>query len=102
MRWLAFLMLGFLGCGVFAQPGRACRKQEECDGLERGYCAKVEICTRACSPTDTCPDNSTCTLVGKRSICLPTCEADTDCLSGFVCYQNTCQYAAPLEPPARQ
>ena len=102
MRVLTFVLLGFLGCGAFAQPGRACRKHEDCSGLERGYCARVEICTRECSEKDTCPMNSTCTTFGKRSVCLPTCERDTGCLKGFVCSENTCQYAAPLDPPANQ
>ena len=101
MRWLAWVVLGFLGCGAFALPGRACRKHEECKGLERGYCAKVEICTRECSQTDTCPENSTCSQQGNRSVCLPTCDEDTDCLANFVCYQNVCQYSVPLEPPAQ-
>ncbi len=112
MRWLAFLLLGFLGCGAFAQPGRACRKHEDCSGLERGYCSRVEICTRECSETDTCPENSTCSQLphglphpilrrpARGSICLPTCDQDKDCLKGFVCSQNVCQSASPLDPPA--
>lgn len=102
MRWLALVMLGFLGCGAFARPGTPCRKHEDCKGLPAGYCAKVEICTRECGETDPCTEGSTCSQQGKRSVCLPTCEVDQDCLRGFVCSQSVCQFAAPLEPPATQ
>lgn len=97
------LMLGFMGCGLIAWPGRSCRKHEDCQGLKDGYCSKVEICTRECSDTNPCPENSTCTTAqGKRSVCLPTCDSDDDCgLANFVCYQNVCQVVSPLEPPPK-
>jgi hypothetical protein len=100
-RFTLLLLLGFVGCGSFAIPGRACRKHEECKGLERGYCAKAEICTRECSEAQPCPDNSTCSLQVSRSVCLPKCEVDTDCLTGFQCLDSVCQVKAPLEPPAK-
>lgn len=97
--WLALLTLGMLGCGAFAAPGRACRKQEECAGLKNGYCSKAEICTRECSESDPCPESATCSQQGARAVCLPTCSQDSQCLSNFVCYGNVCVLAAPLEPP---
>jgi hypothetical protein len=99
MRWLAWLTLGFLGCGAFALPGRPCTKHEDCSGLARGYCSKVEICTRECSDTDPCPEGSTCSNQGVRTVCLPPCETDPDCLKGFVCRASVCVAKAPLEPP---
>jgi hypothetical protein len=101
MRWLALLTLGFLSCGLFAAPGKACRKHEDCKGLKDGYCARAEICTRECSETQPCPDDSTCTTIGGRTVCLPTCDSKTDCLSNFDCYQNVCQLVGPLEPPPK-
>jgi hypothetical protein len=104
MKGLALLMLFVSlasGCGAFAIPGRACRKHEECKGLERGYCARAEICTRECSDTQPCPDNASCSLQVSRSVCLPKCEVDTDCLKGFQCLDSVCQLTAPLEPPAK-
>ena len=100
MRWLGLLLLsGLLGCGAIAWPGKACRHHEDCQGLPRGYCSRAEICTRECSDTDVCPENNTCSTQGARRVCLPTCDSDTQCLTGFVCYGNTCVLNAPLDPP---
>lgn len=99
MRWLTLLCLGLLGCGSFAVPGTACRKHEECAGLKHGYCARAEICTRECSDTLSCPEKSTCSLQGRRSVCLPNCESDANCLKGFACRSSVCVLSAPLEPP---
>lgn len=101
MRWLVLLWVVFSSCGLFAAPGRPCTKHEECDGLERGYCSRAEICTRECSESQTCPENSTCSLQGKRSVCLPTCDSQDDCLKNFTCYMNVCQLAVPFEPPPK-
>lgn len=102
MRWLAWMLLGLLGCGAFAGPGRACRKHEECNDLERGYCSRAELCTRECSETDTCPENSTCSTQGRRSVCLPSCESDADCLSNFACSSGVCVVKNPLDPPPQR
>ena len=100
MRWLALLVaVGLAGCGAFAFPGKACAKHEDCSGLKGGYCSRAEICSRECSQTDTCPEGSTCSPQGARSVCLQTCDADTQCLKGFVCYTNVCVLNAPLDPP---
>jgi hypothetical protein len=102
MKWLfSWLALGLLGCGAFAAPGRPCQKHEECDGLENGYCARAEICTRECSETAPCPESSTCSNQGRRSVCLPTCDSEDDCLPNFSCYQNVCSLKNPLDPPPK-
>lgn len=98
--WLAWAMLGFLGCGAFAVPGRACRKHEECDGLEHGYCSKAEICTRECSDSFPCPDNARCSQQGARAVCLPKCSDNAGCFKGFTCLDGLCQLTNPLAPPA--
>jgi hypothetical protein len=100
MKWLASLLLvGLWGCGIFAVPGRPCQKHEECDGLEHGYCSRSEICTRECRETEPCPDNSTCSAQGVRTVCLPKCEVNADCLPTFTCSGNVCVLRAPFEPP---
>jgi hypothetical protein len=100
-RWWLLVMFGFLsGCGLFAAPGQPCRKHEECDGLADGYCSRAEICTRECSESKTCPDNSTCVAQVKRSgVCLKNCESNSDCLKNFACVEGTCQVQNPLDPP---
>jgi hypothetical protein len=102
MRWIAWLSLAFLSCGLIAWPGKACRKHEECDGLPDGYCSRAEICTRECSESKACPEKSTCTTVGRRTVCLPSCDSEDDCLSNFTCSNNVCQVEAPLDPPPMQ
>ena len=103
MRWLAltWLALGSLGCSIFAGPGLPCRKHEDCSGLKDGYCSRAEICTRECTQNIPCPTTATCSAQGKRNVCLPKCEVDTDCLKTFACSTSVCVLRAPLEPPAR-
>jgi hypothetical protein len=103
MRWLALLMaLGFVGCGAFAFPGKPCSKHEDCSGLKNGYCSRAEICSRECSETDPCPEGSSCSTQGARSVCLASCESDATCIKGFVCFANVCVLQAPLDPPPTQ
>ena len=103
MRAIAgWLLFGLMGCGAFAAPGRPCTKHEDCAGLKNGYCARAEICTRECGgPSVACPENSTCSLQGARSVCLPNCEGDGDCLKGFSCISSVCQLTNPMEPPLK-
>ena len=92
MKWLASVVVfGFLSCGIFAAPGRPCTKHEDCSGLKNGYCSRAEICTRECSETNTCPDGTTCSKQGTRSVCLPSCDGDTPCANkGFTCAVDVC------------
>lgn len=97
--WVTIALLAALGCGAFAVPGRACRQHEDCAGLKDGYCSRAEICTKECSDTDPCPDNSLCKDMGRRAVCLPKCENDDGCFAGFTCFDGVCQVKAPLAPP---
>lgn len=94
---LALLVLS--SCGLVAWPGKACRKHEECAGLKEGYCARSEICTKQCTTTVDCPEKSMCVGTGIRSVCLPTCEKDGDCASGFHCGDGYCVLTQPLAQP---
>ena len=95
MRWLLLLSMGW--CEAVAFACQALAESTSSAPGSQGYCAQA-ICTRECSDTDTCPDNSTCSTQGKRSVCLPKCETDSDCLKGFGCSGNVCVVQAPLEP----
>lgn len=100
MRALLLLFLVALaGCGAFAKPGTACSKHDDCAGLDEGYCSRAEICVRECPSSGSCPDQSACVATPARSVCLPTCERDDDCLDNFRCTGGTCQLAQPLDPP---
>ncbi len=98
MRWRIALLLCVCGCSPTAVPGLSCEKHEECKGLADGYCARAEICTRDCSQDNFCPEHSSCSVQGKRSVCLPQCHVDEDCLSIFQCVFEVCVVKAPLAP----
>lgn len=109
----AFVVL--LLCACKAQVGGPCFRDDECAAdIPQGYCAKAEICTRACGPKDErpplsgldnigCPAGSRCTEVGPHWICLHSCKTDRDCNKdfGFVCREGVCVYPDPLQPPPR-
>ncbi len=98
-RALLLLVLSSSGCGLIAWPGKACRTHDECAGLQDGYCARAEICTRQCRSQGDCPENSVCSDLGKRSVCLPTCENNEGCAPGLTCQGQVCKVTAPMEPP---
>ncbi len=97
--WLCALVLS--SCGLVAWPGKECLKHEDCSGLKEGYCSRAEICTRQCRNQGECPDGSTCTDVGRRSVCLLSCEEDSECGAAFRCEGQVCVRSAPFEPPAQ-
>ena len=95
-------MLGLLA-GCPATPGVTCRTHDDCHSLADGYCSRAEICTRVCQVTGDCPKSSACVTEGARRVCLPTCTADADCVTGFTCQAKedvqVCRLMLPLEPP---
>lgn len=100
------LLLSFLalsGCPSKARPGDACRTNEACSSLEHGYCAKIEICTRACDEATACPLGAACVTKGVRHVCLATCTVNAGCIKGFACQSingtSVCESADPLAPP---
>lgn len=95
--WL--LVFVFSGCGLIVWPGKPCRKHEECGGLKDAYCSRAEICTRECDDARPCPEDSTCFATPVRSVCLPSCEANGDCQTGFDCREGVCQLTKPFDPP---
>jgi hypothetical protein len=105
MRWLVLAALALGGCNLVANPGKPCRKHEECKGLAEGYCSRAEICTRECSPVNPCPDDPftefICSPQGARQVCLVKCAADGDCATNFVCRERACVAAQPMEPPPK-
>lgn len=110
---LVLFLFSLAGCGAFATAGTPCTKHEQCTGLKDGYCARSEICTRECSEKAPCPDGSACFTTPSaaicppiysacssttgRSVCLPTCEKDSECPStAFACTDGLCQVKAAL------
>ncbi len=99
-RFAWLLLLG--ACAPTTLPGASCRTDDDCKALKGGYCAKVEICTRACE-TEACPGGTVCVTEGTRRVCLTPCTSNANCLPGFVCNETAdgtvCEYATPLGPP---
>ncbi len=97
-----WVMLLLAACAPTTPPGAKCRSDDDCKALKGGYCAKVEICTRACD-TEACPARTACVTEGTRRVCLSACTTTADCLPGFACNQTAdgmiCEYATPLGPP---
>lgn len=102
-RWLGGLALTALLVACPATPGVTCRSHEDCRSLAEGYCSRAEICTRVCQATEDCPPASACVTEGARRVCLPTCSADGECVTGFGCQARdeawVCRLTQPLEPP---
>ena len=107
MRRLA-AALGLLAACT-APVGKYCLSHDDCAGLQDGYCARVEICTRQCVPgsasiKDQCPTGSLCIQEGARAICLPRCGADSNCETNFACQTlpegQVCRYVDALIEPA--
>lgn len=97
-RALLLLVLGLSACR-FTTVGIECKKHEDCNGFDEGYCSRAEICTRVCDRDDQCPVNTTCSLQGSRRVCLPTCAAPADCPRGLRCTEEgLCVLDAPFEP----
>jgi hypothetical protein len=98
---ILLLGLALSACGgLFATPGTPCTKHEQCTGIKDGYCARAEICTRECGDGKPCPDGSACFAGGTRSVCLPSCSKDADCLPNFFCAaEQVCRLRSPLDPP---
>ena len=100
--WLT-MSLTLLGCPSKAKPGDPCRSNDVCSSLERGYCAKIEIGTRACDEAAPCPPAAACVSKGTRQVCLATCTGTDDCTPGFVCREvngtSVCESADPLAAP---
>lgn len=100
MKWLTLFSWVFFSCaGPFKGPGKACRTHADCESLPQGYCSKAEICTRECSETDVCPEQTTCSPQGRRHVCLPVCQDEADCPVGFGCTENVCMVKNQLSPP---
>lgn len=91
-----------VACGKAVTPGAPCRTHDDCKSLTDGWCARVEVCTRACDHV-TCPSGSTCVTEGARRVCLASCDDKTDCLKHFVCNEKpegrVCEFDNPLGAP---
>ncbi len=79
---------GGTGSGSIGDP---CSSINDC-GPDAGTCdtsVSGGVCTALCLPTVIpCPAGSGCALLslgGQQAICLPVCNSDSDCRSGFTC-----------------
>jgi hypothetical protein len=63
------------------------------------YCARVAVCTQDCSAGGFCPEDSKCTTVDRREVCLRTCDDDDACNDTESCQDGVCRIADPLSPP---
>ncbi len=95
---LVMLML-VSGCPN-APTGSRCRQHADCRSLPEGYCSRAELCTRVCEAAP-CPDGYRCSEEPKRKVCIPACEADSNCFEGFRCVDSpvgkVCRLSEPLK-----
>lgn len=104
LRRAMIVALALAGCNGSITPGGRCATHSDCASIKDGYCARAQICTRDCTDGGSCEGKSKCIDVGVRSVCLATCDSDTDCLTEFSCQtrdgQQTCQLKNQyLKPP---
>ncbi len=99
----ALLAVLALGCNT-TSPGTTCRTNDDCKSLKGGWCAKVEICTRACDDSAVCPSGSVCVTEGQRRVCLQACTKNEECPKGFQCNATAdgqaCEVTDPFAKPA--
>jgi hypothetical protein len=80
--------------------GTRCAQHTDCRAMAEGYCSRAELCTRVCDMA-ACPTDYRCSAEGKRRVCLPACESDTNCVEGFRCEDGSdgkvCRLAEPLK-----
>jgi hypothetical protein len=96
----ALLLLSLFGCGP--KIGDRCKVSEDCKGLEDGYCAQVQICTRRCGSSESC-EGGACVSMPPLSVCLRTCSSTADCHADESCEERkgskVCIVTDPLKPP---
>ncbi len=79
--------------------GGLCDNTADCDeSAEFCYLAGAgledNVCSRLCFQDADCADLSDgqCVLLGRQGLCLPACDADTDCPAPYACAEGTCEY----------
>lgn len=91
-RMIRFALGMVLSGSVWAGIGDACKTDAHCGPAEQcmtefnqGYCAKF-----GCSEKNLCDANSKCLLIQPENftICLKTCRQNTDCRTGYRCYDK--------------
>lgn len=99
--WLA-VALGVLGSQVLhgcsegpKKNGSSCDENTVCDnicllGMPDG------LCTSVCTVLP-CGANEECTWIAGSEYCLPTCDQDGDCRTGYACVVGVCRPPAGVE-----
>lgn len=93
MRWALAAALLVAGCGLGDEPiGSPCVDRVDCAS---GFCLQEErydeptgwtggYCSDLCGGT--CPEGSSCQILGEDTVCLVDCEVTADCRDGYVCH----------------
>ncbi len=100
VRWS--VLAGVLAsCGP--SIGSRCRVIDDCQGIENGYCARAQVCTRRCSEAQVCPNGSACVVADGSRVCLKSCKATRDCNVDEQCRTldgaQVCMVTDPLKRP---
>jgi len=89
---LAGLVAGLVAAGCSEGPeknGSACDVNTVCDGI----CLlgmPDGLCTSICTVLP-CGANEVCTWIAGNDYCLPACEANEDCRTGYACVLGVCR-----------
>ena len=89
--WRQILIYGTLFCLANCTPTTTCdptAANPNCPS-SNPICDPAVICQQSCTPAGGCGAGSTCDVYPQIAVCEPSCQTNTDCPTGQLCFQNS-------------